>query len=38
MNKYRNIVLGILDAIIINISYIVGLLLRFLNSFISPYM
>lgn len=38
MNKYRNIVLGILDAIIINISYIVGLLLRFDGQVPPRYM
>ena len=38
MNKYRNIVLAILDAIIINISYIVGLLLRFDGQVPPRYM
>ena len=38
MNKYRNIVLGILDALIINISYIVGLLLRFDGQVPARYM
>ena len=38
MNKYRNIVLAILDAIIINISYVVGLLLRFDGQVPSRYM
>ncbi len=29
MSKYRNIILAILDALVINLSYVIGLLLRF---------
>lgn len=38
MNKYRNIVLGILDCVIINLSYVVALFLRFDGNLPQRYL